>query len=144
MKRSSPSRFPNLFYNMSEVFAATGRRKTAVAQVRVSRGSGKIEVNGRPLEEYFATPSLQFTVLKPFEVTQTSNTFDVKVRTTGGGITGQAGAIRLAIARALLTHDAAMRPALKEEGLLTRDPRMKERKKSGQPGARKRFQFSKR
>jgi small subunit ribosomal protein S9 len=77
-------------------------------------------------------------------VTKTSNSFDVKVRTTGGGITGQAGAIRLAIARALLAHDAAMRPALKEEGLLTRDPRMKERKKSGQPGARKRFQFSKR
>src|SRR5208337_3541313 len=71
---------------MSEVFAATGRRKTAVAQVRVSRGSGKIEVNGRPLEEYFATPSLQSTVLKPFEVTKTSNSFDVKVKTTGGGI----------------------------------------------------------
>ena len=129
---------------MPEVFAATGRRKTAVAQVRIFRGSGKIEVNGRPLEEYFSTPSLQFTVLKPFEVTKTSNSFDVKVRTSGGGITGQAGAIRLAISRALLTHDAAMRPALKEEGLLTRDPRMKERKKSGQPGARKRFQFSKR
>ena len=97
---------------MSEVFAATGRRKTAVAQVRVSRGSGKIEVNGRPLEEYFSTPSLQFTVLKPFEVTKTSNSFDVKVRTTGGGITGQAGAIRLAISRALLAHDAALRPVL--------------------------------
>jgi len=114
---------------MSEVFAATGRRKTAVAQVRVSRGSGKVVVNGRPLEEYFSTPSLQFTVLKPFEVTKTSNSFDVKVKTTGGGITGQAGAIRLAISRALLAHDAAMRPVLKEEGLLTRDPRMKERKK---------------
>ena len=101
-------------------------------------------MNGRPLEEYFSTPSLQFTVLKPFEVTKTSNSFDVKVKTTGGGITGQAGAIRLAISRALLAHDAALRPALKEEGLLTRDPRMKERKKSGQPGARKRFQFSKR
>ena len=87
---------------MSEVFAATGRRKTAVAQVRISRGSGKIVVNGRPLEEYFSTPSLQFTVLKPFEVTKTSNSFDVKVKTTGGGITGQAGAIRLAISRALL------------------------------------------
>jgi|SRR6201987_2608484 small subunit ribosomal protein S9 len=129
---------------MSEVFAATGRRKTAVAQVRIYRGSGKVEVNGRPLEEYFSTPSLQFTVLKAFEVTKTSNTFDVKVKTTGGGLTGQAGAVRLAISRALLEHDAALRPALKEEGLLTRDPRMKERKKSGQPGARKRFQFSKR
>jgi ribosomal protein S9 len=90
---------------MSEVFAATGRRKNAVAQVRISRGSGKIEVNGRPLEEYFPTPSLQFTVLKPFEVTKTSNSFDVQVKATGGGATGQAGAVRLAIARALLEHD---------------------------------------
>jgi small subunit ribosomal protein S9 len=129
---------------MSDVFAATGRRKNAVAQVRVSRGSGKIEVNGRPLEEYFPIPAHQFTVLKPFEITKTSNSFDVKVKATGGGVSGQAGAVRLAIARALLQHDAATRPALKEEGLLTRDPRMKERKKSGQPGARKRFQFSKR
>jgi small subunit ribosomal protein S9 len=129
---------------MSEVFAATGRRKTAVAQARITQGSGKVEVNGRPLEEYFPTPSLQFTVLKAFEVTQTSNAFDVKVKATGGGVTGQAGAVRLAIARALLEHDNGLRPALKEEGLLTRDPRMKERKKAGQPGARKRFQFSKR
>jgi small subunit ribosomal protein S9 len=129
---------------MSEVFAATGRRKTAVAQARITQGSGKVEVNGRLLEEYFPTPSLQFTVLKAFEVTQLSNTFDVKVKATGGGVTGQAGAVRLAIARALLEHDSTLRPALKEEGLLTRDPRMKERKKSGQPGARKRFQFSKR
>jgi small subunit ribosomal protein S9 len=129
---------------MSEVFAATGRRKTAVAQARITQGSGKVEVNGRLLEEYFPTPSLQFTVLKAFEVTQLSNTFDVKVKATGGGVTGQAGAVRLAIARALLQHDSTLRPALKEEGLLTRDPRMKERKKSGQPGARKRFQFSKR
>jgi small subunit ribosomal protein S9 len=96
------------------------------------------------LEEYFATPSLQSTVLKPFEVTKTTNSFDVKIKTTGGGIAGQAGAVRLAIARALLQQDVAMRPTLKEEGLLTRDPRMRERKKSGQPGARKRFQFSKR
>jgi small subunit ribosomal protein S9 len=129
---------------MPEIFVATGRRKTAVAQVRLYRGSGKIEVNGRALEDYFSTPSLQFTVLKAFEVTKTSNAFDVEVKATGGGPTGQAGAVRLAISRALLEHDAALRPALKEEGLLTRDPRMKERKKSGQPGARKRFQFSKR
>jgi small subunit ribosomal protein S9 len=129
---------------MSEAFAATGRRKTAVAQVHISRGSGKIQVNGRPLEEYFATPSLQFTVLKAFEVTKTSNLFDVSVKASGGGIAGQAGAVRLAISRALIAHDAATRSALKEDGLLTRDPRMKERKKSGQPGARKRFQFSKR
>ena len=129
---------------MSEAFAATGRRKTAVAQVRISRGSGKILVNGRPLEEYFATPSLQFTVLKAFEVTKTSNFFDVSVKASGGGIAGQAGAVRLAISRALIAYEAATRSALKEDGLLTRDPRMKERKKSGQPGARKRFQFSKR
>jgi small subunit ribosomal protein S9 len=129
---------------MAETFAATGRRKTAVAQVRLVRGTGNFDVNGRSLEEYFPTPSLQLTVLKPFEVTQTTNTFDVKVIAKGGGPDGQAGAVRLGIARALLEVDAAMRPSLKEEGLLTRDPRMKERKKSGQPGARKRFQFSKR
>ena len=87
---------------------------------------------------------MQLTVLKPFEVTKTTNTFDIKVKTIGGGVTGQAGAVRLGIARALLQVDAGTRPPLKEEGLLTRDPRMKERKKSGQPGARKRFQFSKR
>jgi small subunit ribosomal protein S9 len=129
---------------MPEVFAATGRRKTAVAQVRLVRGTGKIVVNGRPFEEYFTTPSLQLTVLKPFEVTKTTNNFDVRVSTDGGGIAGQAGAVRLGIARALLQYDAATRPSLKEQGLLTRDPRMKERKKAGQPGARKRFQFSKR
>jgi small subunit ribosomal protein S9 len=129
---------------MAETFSATGRRKTSVAQVRLSPGSGKIEVNGRPFEEYFPTAPLQLTVLKPFEVTKTTNAFDVQVRASGGGPTGQAGAVRLGIARALLEVDAAMRPALKGEGLLTRDPRMKERKKAGQPGARKRFQFSKR
>jgi small subunit ribosomal protein S9 len=129
---------------MAETFSATGRRKTSVAQVRISPGSGKIEVNGRPFEEYFPTAPLQLPVLKPFEVTKTPNAFDVQVRASGGGPTGQAGAVRLGIARALLEVDATMRPALKEEGLLTRDPRMKERKKAGQPGARKRFQFSKR
>jgi small subunit ribosomal protein S9 len=129
---------------MPEVFAATGRRKTAVAQVRLVRGTGKIVVNGRPFEEYFTTPSLQLTVLKPFEVTKTTNNFDVRVSADGGGIAGQAGAVRLGIARALLLYDATTRPSLKEQGLLTRDPRMKERKKAGQPGARKRFQFSKR
>ena len=129
---------------MAETFSATGRRKTSVAQVRISPGSGKIEVNGRPFEEYFPTAPLQLTVLKPFEVTKTTNAFDVQVRASGGGPTGQAGAVRLGIARALLEVDATMRAALKEEGLLTRDPRMKERKKAGQPGARKRFQFSKR
>jgi len=126
------------------VNSATGRRKTAVARVRLTAGTGKIEVNGRPFEEYFPTIGLQNTVLAPLTLTNLVNTYDVSVNTNGGGANGQAGAIRLGIARALLQVDAALRPALKAEGYLTRDPRMRERKKSGQPGARKRFQFSKR
>ena len=129
---------------MSQEFIATGRRKTAVARIRMSAGTGKIEVNGRPLDDYFKTVNLQNTVLQPFEVAKVSNTFDVKVNTHGGGSSGQAGAVRLAIARALTEANSELRGALKVEGLLTRDPRMKERKKPGQPGARKRFQFSKR
>jgi small subunit ribosomal protein S9 len=129
---------------MSQEFIATGRRKTAVARIRMSVGTGKIQVNGRPLEEYFKTVNLQNTVLQPFEVAKVSNTFDVKVNTHGGGTSGQAGAVRLAIARALTEANSELRGSLKVEGLLTRDPRMKERKKPGQPGARKRFQFSKR
>ncbi len=127
-----------------EEFIATGRRKTAVARIRMTRGSGKIEVNGKPFEEYFPTPSLQNTILQPFEIVKTPGAFDLSVNARGGGPTGQAGAVRLAIARALLLTQEGLRGALKEEGMLTRDPRMKERKKSGQPGARKRFQFSKR
>ena len=123
---------------------ATGRRKTAVAQVRLAAGSGKIVVNGRSLEEYFPTASLQNTVLAPLTLTNLVHTYDAVVCATGGGLNGQAGAVRLGIARALLEVDATLRPALKAEGYLTRDPRMRERKKSGQPGARKRFQFSKR
>ena len=129
---------------MSQEFIATGRRKTAVARIRMSAGTGKIQVNGRPLEEYFKTVNLQNTVLQPFEVAKVSNTFDVKVNTHGGGTSGQAGAVRLAIARALTEANSELRGSLKVEGLLTRDPRMKERKKPGQPGARKRFQVSKR
>ena len=129
---------------MSQEFIATGRRKTAVARIRMSAGTGKIQVNGRPLEEYFKTVNLQNTVLQPCEVAKVSNTFDVKVNTHGGGTSGQAGAVRLAIARALTESNSELRGSLKVEGLLTRDPRMKERKKPGQPGARKRFQFSKR
>ena len=124
--------------------SATGRRKTAVARVRLTAGTGKIEVNGRPFEEYFPTTGLQNTVLAPLTLTNLVNTYDVAVNTNGGGINGQAGAVRLGIARALLQVDSNLRAALKAEGYLTRDPRMKERKKSGQPGARKRFQFSKR
>ncbi len=129
---------------MSQEFIATGRRKTSVARIRMSAGTGKIEVNGKPFDEYFKTVDLQNTVLVPFEVAKTPNTFDVSVNAHGGGVNGQAGAIRLAISRALIEVNPELRGALKLGGLLTRDPRMKERKKPGQPGARKRFQFSKR
>ncbi len=125
-------------------FVATGRRKTAVARVRMTAGTGQIKINGKSFEEYFPTRPLQTTVLKPLEVVNASKTYDVTVNATGGGINGQAGAVRLAVSRALILADETLRPSLKVEGLLTRDPRMKERKKSGQPGARKRFQFSKR
>ena len=122
----------------------TGRRKTAVARVRLSVGSGKILVNGRALENYFNTEVLRGVVTQPFTVTQTATRFDTSVNVHGGGPSGQAGAVRHGIARALLEADATLRPTLKSHGLLTRDSRMKERKKYGQPGARKRFQFSKR
>ena len=125
-------------------FLGTGRRKTSVARVRLSSGSGKVTVNGRAFETYFPTDSLRMVVQQPFVVTNMTDKFDVRVNVTGGGPAGQAGAVRHGISRALLLADAALRPSLKAEGLLTRDPRMKERKKYGQPGARKRFQFSKR
>ncbi len=125
-------------------FLGTGRRKTAVARVRMAIGSGKITINKRPFENYFNTEILRGMVTKPFTVTQLVNKFDTRVNVTGGGPAGQAGAVRHGIARALLLADIALRPTLKAAGLLTRDPRMKERKKYGQPGARKRFQFSKR
>ena len=125
-------------------YSATGRRKTAIAQVRLSSGSGKIVVNGRPYDEYFAVVAQQSAVLRPLEVAQSRNLFDISVNACGGGTSGQAGAVSLGIARALLQINAELRPILKKDGLLTRDSRMKERKKPGQPGARKRFQFSKR
>jgi small subunit ribosomal protein S9 len=125
-------------------FIGTGRRKTAVARVRLATGTGKITINRRPLEKYFLTEDQRAAVVQPLKVTDTAAKYDVRVNVQGGGPSGQAGAVRHGIARALLTVDAAMRPALKAEGLLTRDPRMRERKKYGQPGARKRFQFSKR
>ncbi len=128
----------------TEEFIATGRRKTAVARIRMTAGSGKIDVNGKTFEEYFPTIPLQNTVLQPLQTVKLTNSYDLSINATGGGATGQAGAVRLAIARALLQVDANLRGTLKAEGLLRRDPRMKERKKSGQPGARKRFQFSKR
>ena len=128
----------------TQEFIATGRRKTAVARIRMTPGNGKIDVNGKSFEDYFPTVPLQNTVLQPLQMVKLTNAYDITVNTTGGGATGQAGAARLAISRALLQVDANLRGTLKAEGLLRRDPRMKERKKSGQPGARKRFQFSKR
>jgi small subunit ribosomal protein S9 len=125
-------------------FLGTGRRKTAIARVRLAAGSGKITVNGRPVENYFALDTLRATLTQPLTLTGTADKLDVRVNVTGGGPNGQAGATRHGIARALLKFDATLRPALKKEGFLTRDPRERERKKYGQPGARKRFQFSKR
>lgn len=121
-----------------------GRRKTAVARVYVSEGTGKITVNKKDLEVYFPTATLQYKVMQPLAMTNNAESFDVKVNVYGGGITGQAEAVRMAIARAMCEADAENRGILKPEGLLTRDPRMVERKKFGQKKARKRFQFSKR
>ena len=128
----------------TQEYIATGRRKTSVARIRMTPGSGKIDINGKSFEDYFPTVPLQNAVLQPLQVVKLTNSYDLSINTTGGGATGQAGAARLAISRALLQVDANLRGTLKAEGLLRRDPRMKERKKSGQPGARKRFQFSKR
>ena len=128
----------------TQEFIATGRRKTSVARIRMLPGSGKIDINGRSFEDYFPTAPLQNTVLQPLQTAKLVNAYDLWINASGGGATGQAGAVRLAISRALVQVDSNLRSALKSEGLLRRDPRMKERKKSGQPGARKRFQFSKR
>jgi len=125
-------------------FLGTGRRKTAVARVRMATGTGKIVVNGRPMETYFAVDAQRLQVMQPMTLTDTTAKFDVRVNVAGGGPNGQAGAVRHGIARALLRVDLSYRPTLKAGGLLTRDPRMRERKKYGQPGARKRFQYSKR
>ena len=123
-------------------FLGTGRRKTAIARVRLASGSGKITVNGRALENYFLVDTQRMHMMQPLVATDTTNKYDVRVNVVGGGPNGQAGAVRHGIARALIEADANLRPTLKAQGLLTRDPRMKERKKYGQPGARKRFQFS--
>ncbi len=127
-----------------EVIHKIGRRKTAVARVYLSEGKGNITVNDRELINYFPTATLQYKVKQAFAITNTEDNYDVKVNVFGGGITGQAEAIRLALARALCEIDAENRITLKPEGLLTRDPRMVERKKFGQKKARKKFQFSKR
>jgi small subunit ribosomal protein S9 len=128
----------------NQEIVATGRRKTSVARVRMTPGNGKIDINGRSFEEYFPTAPLQNAVLQPLQTVKLVNAYDISINATGGGATGQAGAAQLAISRALLQVDGSLRGTLKTDGLLRRDPRMKERKKSGQPGARKRFQFSKR
>ena len=125
-------------------FLGTGRRKTSIARVRLASGNGKITVNGRTFETYFPMETQRGTVTQPLTVTGTADKFDVRVNVSGGGPNGQAGATRHGIARALLLADPSFRAPLKAEGFLTRDPRMRERKKYGQPGARKRFQFSKR
>jgi small subunit ribosomal protein S9 len=122
----------------------TGRRKTAVARVYLREGEGNITINGRKVEEYFGNPLYVYMVHQPLEVTDNNNKFDLVINVTGGGPTGQAGACRHGIARALVEHDEANRPALHANGFMTRDSRMVERKKFGQPGARRKFQFSKR
>jgi small subunit ribosomal protein S9 len=127
-----------------EVVNALGRRKTAVARVYVSEGKGKITINDRDLNDYFPTGILQFVVLQPLNLLGVAGQYDIKVNLDGGGITGQAEALRLGITRALMEINPESRAALKAAGFVTRDPREVERKKPGQPKARKRFQFSKR
>lgn len=125
-------------------FQATGKRKNSVARVWISAGSGQIVVNDRPLESYFPREAHRIHVLQPFQVTSTIGRFDAQINVHGGGSTGQAGAVRHGIAKALLAVDTAHREHLKSNGLLTRDSRVKERKKYGQKGARRKFQYSKR
>jgi small subunit ribosomal protein S9 len=129
--------------NSNEILA-TGRRKCAVARVRMVPGTGKVTVNGKNWEEYFTTEALRGFIAQPFVVSSTVDKFDLVVRLDGGGMSGQAGALRHGIARALVAFDEGYRAVLKSNGMMTRDSRVKERKKAGQPGARKRFQFSKR
>jgi small subunit ribosomal protein S9 len=125
-------------------YCATGRRKTAVARVRLTPGDGKWKLNNRSLEAYFSSEALRNYILQPMTLTNAMGKFDIQATLRGGGISGQAGAIRHALARALTVADSSLREVLKASGCLTRDSRMKERKKAGRPGARKRFQFSKR
>ena len=125
-------------------FYGTGRRKSSVARVRVYSGTGKITINDRDIDDYFGLETLKLIVNQPLEITDTVGKFDIVCNVTGGGVTGQAGAIRHGLSRALLQFDEELRPTLKKAGLLTRDPRMKERKKYGLKGARRAPQFSKR
>jgi len=127
-----------------QYFDAVGRRKTSVARVRLTPGTGKRITNGRIMKEYLSRETLEMVIEQPLELTELAEKVDIHVNVVGGGLTGQAGAIRLGISRALLKYDENLRPVLKKHGFLTRDPRMVERKKPGRPKARKRFQFSKR
>ena len=127
-----------------EVINKIGRRKTAVARIYMKKGSGNITINNRDYKEYFNLATLQYVVTQPLAIAQVEGEYDIKVNLDGGGMTGQAEALRLAISRALCEINPEFRPALKAKGLLKRDPRMVERKKPGQPKARRRFQFSKR
>ncbi|MBQ6266207.1 MAG: 30S ribosomal protein S9 [Clostridia bacterium] len=131
-------------YDTNPYFYGTGRRKSSVARVRVYAGTGKITINDRDIDDYFGLETLKLIVRQPLALTGTTEKFDIVCRVAGGGVTGQAGAIRHGISRALLQYDEALRPALKKAGFLTRDPRMKERKKYGLKGARRAPQFSKR
>ncbi len=131
-------------YDSNPYFYGTGRRKSSVARVRVYAGTGKIIINDRDIDDYFGLETLKLIVRQPLALTDTADKFDIVCRVAGGGVTGQAGAIRHGISRALLQYDANLRSALKKAGFLTRDPRMKERKKYGLKGARRAPQFSKR
>ncbi|MBC5788414.1 MULTISPECIES: 30S ribosomal protein S9 [Clostridiaceae] len=131
-------------YESKPYFYGTGRRKSSVARVRVYQGTGKITINNRDIDEYFGLETLKLIVRQPLELTNTNGKFDIVCNVAGGGVTGQAGAIRHGISRALLLFDPELRPILKKAGFLTRDPRMKERKKYGLKAARRAPQFSKR
>ncbi|MEE2905735.1 MAG: 30S ribosomal protein S9 [Gemmatimonadota bacterium] len=127
-----------------ETIQTVGRRKRSIARVLISQGTGQWTVNGRQMDDYFPRPTHQIRVVEPLKVTGLEASLDVTVRVRGGGLTGQSDAVRMGLARALVQHDEEHRPALRERGMLTRDARQVERKKPGQPKARKRFQFSKR
>lgn len=129
---------------MSDFYYGTGKRKTSVARTRIYTGSGQIVVNDKPMDVYFPRPTLQMIVRQPLTAAKMLDTFDIRINVVGGGMTGQAEAVRHGIARALLQYDNELRPIMKKAGFLTRDPRKKERKKYGLRGARARFQYSKR
>jgi len=131
-------------YDSKPYYYGTGRRKSSVARVRVYQGTGKITINDRDIDDYFGLETLKLIVRQPLELTNTTGSFDIVCTVAGGGVTGQAGAIRHGLSRALLNFNEELRPALKKAGFLTRDPRMKERKKYGLKGARRAPQFSKR